>query len=245
MEVHHHPDTEKKSLKGYLLEGFMIFIAVIMGFFAESIREKINENHIEKQYIKSLVNNLQQDKAALTFTIEDNRKKIKGLDSLLLLSSKKMDVQNKLLLYNCSENYITFYSRFSSNDVTMMQLKNSGGLQYIKHAHAADSIAKYDQVIRSIYAAEVPYSKAINDATDAMCELIIIPINSDTSFFKNGNFSNKDLPLINNDSQKLKIFFNKISLEKGWTQNYINNLQEILPYTIRLIEFLKKEYAMD
>jgi hypothetical protein len=39
MEVHHHPDVEKKSFKEYLLEGLMIFIAVSLGFFAEQIRE--------------------------------------------------------------------------------------------------------------------------------------------------------------------------------------------------------------
>ena len=39
MEVHHHPEVEKKGFKEYILEGLMIFLAVMMGFFAESIRE--------------------------------------------------------------------------------------------------------------------------------------------------------------------------------------------------------------
>src|ERR1700753_2840179 len=45
MEVHHHPDLhhEKKPWKEYLLEGLMIFLAVTMGVFAESVREHINE----------------------------------------------------------------------------------------------------------------------------------------------------------------------------------------------------------
>lgn len=38
MEVHHHPHVEKKGFKEYLLEGLMIFVAVTMGFFAETIR---------------------------------------------------------------------------------------------------------------------------------------------------------------------------------------------------------------
>lgn len=44
MEVHHHPQIEKKNLKEYLLEGLMIFMAVTMGFFAEKIRENITEH---------------------------------------------------------------------------------------------------------------------------------------------------------------------------------------------------------
>lgn len=43
MEVHHHPDIEKKGLKEYLLEGLMIFLAVTLGFFAENFREHFAE----------------------------------------------------------------------------------------------------------------------------------------------------------------------------------------------------------
>ena len=41
MEVHHHPDLhhKRKHFREYLVEFFMIFLAVTMGFFAESIRE--------------------------------------------------------------------------------------------------------------------------------------------------------------------------------------------------------------
>jgi len=39
MEVHHHPELhhKHKPWKEYLLEGLMIFIAVMMGFIAEKI----------------------------------------------------------------------------------------------------------------------------------------------------------------------------------------------------------------
>ena len=39
MEVHHHPNVEKKNFKEYFLEFLMIFLAVTLGFFAENIRE--------------------------------------------------------------------------------------------------------------------------------------------------------------------------------------------------------------
>jgi hypothetical protein len=47
MEVHHHPDLNhaKKNWKGYFLEFLMIFLAVPLGFFAETIREHITESH--------------------------------------------------------------------------------------------------------------------------------------------------------------------------------------------------------
>lgn len=90
MEVHHHPHVEKKSFKDYLLEGLMIFIVVTMGFLAESWREHINNKEREKEYINSLINNLEQDKSSLNYAIDDNQKKINGLDSLLSLGFKDL-----------------------------------------------------------------------------------------------------------------------------------------------------------
>jgi hypothetical protein len=51
MEVHHHPNLhhEKKPWKEYFLEFLMIFLAVTMGFFAESLREHINERDRAKE----------------------------------------------------------------------------------------------------------------------------------------------------------------------------------------------------
>ena len=51
MEVHHHPKVEKKNFKEYLLEGLMIFIAVTLGFFAESIREHFTEVRVTNEYL--------------------------------------------------------------------------------------------------------------------------------------------------------------------------------------------------
>jgi len=40
MEMHHHPDLhrKKKNWKEYFLEFLMIFLAVTLGFFAETMR---------------------------------------------------------------------------------------------------------------------------------------------------------------------------------------------------------------
>lgn len=241
----HPPITEKKRFKTYLLEGLMIFIAVMLGFFAESLRENINDREKEKEYINSLINNLRQDTTDLTHTTRYNQIKIAGLDSILSLSSKNIpDPRIKALLYRYY-GYISMSSRFSSNDATMLQLQHSGGLQYIKRGHVADSIAFYDQMVRDIYAAEIPYLKAISDATDAMSELLILRLVTDTVYFRKGSPTDKELPLLTADAQNIEIFFNKISIERGWTQNYLDNIKQRIPYTIRLIELLKKEYDLD
>jgi hypothetical protein len=248
MEVHHHPDLDhkRKNIKEYFLEFLMIFLAVTMGFLAESLRENMGDKEKEKEYISSLISNLKQDTTNLNIAIRDNKAKHRGLDSLTFLSFKNLaEPVNRQQLYMITSKYVSFYSVFISDDATMLQLKNSGGLRLIKHNHVADSIAQYDLEIRGVYAAEAPYTKAANAAVESAQELLISTWFEDTAYVKNDEFTNKELPLLTNDPQKIRIFFNKISYERGWTRNYITNLEEALPYTTRLIAFLKKEYNIE
>lgn len=84
MEVHHHPEVEKKGFKEYILEGLMIFLAVFMGFIAENIREKVTDHEREKQYMESLVKDLASDTASLKagFPLKDER--LKSIDSIFM-----------------------------------------------------------------------------------------------------------------------------------------------------------------
>jgi hypothetical protein len=242
MEVHHHPDVHHKPQrwKEYLLEGLMIFIAVTMGFFAESVRETITANKKENEYVKSFVNDLSKDSLELRETIQENQHKLNGLDSLLKLADADLsDMGNRRLLYKYAFQSISFYSRFISNDATMMQLKNSGGLQYIRRHNAADSIARYDLEMRNIYAAETPYAKAISDALDAMSQLVVFNLKDSNSF------KSDHLILLTNDPVKMAVFFNKVSMERGWTENYVRNMSAEIPVVNRLRVFLKTKYNLD
>src|ERR1700686_354541 len=63
MEVHHHPDLRhrRKRWKEYFLEFLMIFLAVTLGFFAESYRESLGDKKKEKGYIRSMIEDLKND----------------------------------------------------------------------------------------------------------------------------------------------------------------------------------------
>src|SRR5688500_3809074 len=99
----HQTNTEKKRFKTYLLEGLMIFIAVMLGFFAESLREDKGDKKKEREYINSLVNNLEQDSLLLAEAINYNKGKIASLDSLISLSHQNLkNPRTKQLLYRYS-----------------------------------------------------------------------------------------------------------------------------------------------
>jgi hypothetical protein len=72
MEVHHHPNLnhKPKKWKEYFLEFVMIFLAVTMGFFAESYREDLRDGSKEREYIKSMVEDLKNDSTFLVISID-------------------------------------------------------------------------------------------------------------------------------------------------------------------------------
>ena len=63
MEIHHHTDLhhKKKKFKEYFLEFLMIFLAVTLGFFAETIRESITEHTRAKELAIAFYEELKSD----------------------------------------------------------------------------------------------------------------------------------------------------------------------------------------
>src|ERR1017187_6991410 len=82
MEVHHHPNVEKKNFKEYFLEFLMIFLAVTMGFFAEQIRESFVQRSEEKEYIQSFYEDLSSDERNLPTLLKWVQNDIDISDSL-------------------------------------------------------------------------------------------------------------------------------------------------------------------
>ena len=62
----------KKRLKDYLQEGLMIFVAVVMGFLAENVREGIGNREKERQYMLSYIKNLSRILLFFEHSIFDN-----------------------------------------------------------------------------------------------------------------------------------------------------------------------------
>ena len=85
MEVHKHPHhvTHKKKWGEYLLEFFMLFLAVFLGFVAENIREDSVEKHREKQFMVSLVKDLELDTSEISKSDNFRLQKIRALDSAI------------------------------------------------------------------------------------------------------------------------------------------------------------------
>ena len=153
MEVHHHPHVEKKSLKEYLLEGFMIFIAVSMGFFAENVREHITENKIAREMAESFYQELSVDSAKLTAVIDFRRKKEYACryvmryvkDSSLTAPTDSFYRNFTIALLQMGSN-----STFDPTDGILNQLQNSGTRRYFKNIQLQNAVSELGVTINFV-----------------------------------------------------------------------------------------------
>lgn len=167
MEAHHphHPIHYKKKWKEYLSEFLMIFLAVFLGFLAENFREHLSDREKEKEYIHSLVADLESDVANFKINSVLASKKINEIDTLinLLHSSNRNHYTNQI--YFLARAVTINAGSYTPNTRTFEQLKNSGGLRLIHQSAVADSITDYYQAIKWI--------ESENDFTAAFTEKYI------------------------------------------------------------------------
>jgi hypothetical protein len=152
MEVHKHPHhvTHKKKWGEYLLEFIMLFLAVFLGFLAENLREQTVEHHREKEYIQSLVEDLKSDTLQANEVLVKLNNRSIGIDSVIAALSSPEIIENSNNAYRLWSKNMGF-ADFISNDRTIQQLKNSGGLRLIRNKVVSDGIMKYDQVLRDYH----------------------------------------------------------------------------------------------
>ena len=147
MEVHHHAHTSRKKWTHYFWEFLMLFLAVFCGFLAEYQLEHLIEHQREKEYMRTMLEDLKSDSAMFETNIQLRTSRIKMIDTLVpLLGSTPI---------GNSGNDIYFFARSISpptnifpNDRTIQQLKSSGSLRLIRNKNISNNIMAYDQMIR-------------------------------------------------------------------------------------------------
>lgn len=148
MEVHHHHKHEQGSgWKESLKEFFMLFLAVLCGFFAEMQVHNSIEHKQEREYIHSIQEDISSDIRQMDRLLADWSRAEKGLDTLIGLLSGEAIKTDSREAYRLWTNYIGFED-FSYDDRTIQQLKNAGGLRLIEEKEVSNQIMRYDQAIR-------------------------------------------------------------------------------------------------
>jgi hypothetical protein len=144
MEVHKHPHhvMHKKKWGEYLLEFFMLFLAVFLGFIAENIREHQVERHRAGVLAKNLYKDIFQDSIALQEKLATRKAKEEQCayfisyvkdSSLTNLSSRFYPAFTWAFIQ-------TAQLLFEPNDGILNQLRNSGELRYFENSELQAAI---------------------------------------------------------------------------------------------------------
>ena len=151
MEVHHsHHPAHPKKWREHLLEFFMLFLAVTLGFVAENIREHYVERMRADQYLGQLVADLKEDTAKIDYCIRFKLHKEQQGDSIIQLLHEGNHTKDKSLLYYYSR-ILVIREPFYGTEGTLNQLEHAGGLRIIENDSLIRKINEYIAAKAKIY----------------------------------------------------------------------------------------------
>jgi hypothetical protein len=258
MEVHHHPEVEKKGFKEYILEGLMIFIAVFMGFIAENVRESVVEHNREKEYIKEMVNNLKYDTTRCNRNIASDQNNCRGLDSLRDELQKAIAGNvNGNKLYYFSMKYTSGLARATFNISAYTELRNSGSLRLIADKKLVADISDYYD--RRVMAAQsflpTELKEELRKTNDDFLnwayfdDLVKGFDHRDARFLPDYHYGkiltmSPELNLLSTNPAALQKLYNKVAEYEMGMKNYIFFMGWSRDGAVSLMGSIKKEYKL-
>ena len=245
MEIHAHTHTARKKWTHYFWEFLMLFLAVFCGSLAENFREHQVEHKREKQYMASLVEDLNTDISRISEYIRYREAKIKNADSLihLLISGE--------YVHAGGETYFLFIQSmrgwvFIPANGTMQQLKNSGGLRLIRKQNVVDSIIAYDGLISGQQfqdGVEQGFLNKLRDLTGDVFDagVFLETYNTATNQAVRPAGNPK---LISNNPGVINKLATQVIYVRGSTKFSLMDAERLKKSAARLIKYLTKEYHL-
>jgi hypothetical protein len=245
MEIHHpHHVTHKKKWNEYLLEFFMLFLAVTLGFFAENMRENFTDRERETQYMESMIEDLKSDTTQMAAMIKAKQSRNMMIDSLAFFIGSP-DYKSHL-------NDIYFFARsisppmnFFPNERTIQQLKSSGGLRLIRNIKVSNSIMEYDQKmvmqlsdIGDEENLRLEYRKSVRNLFDG--KVLMSMLNNSSRIEKPQN----NPPLFKVDKTGINDLIVDMQYVKKADQIQVVRYMELTKQATELIQLIKQEYHL-
>jgi hypothetical protein len=250
METHAH-DLHKAPGHGwthYFFEFFMLFLAVFCGFLAENLRENSIERHREKEYVTSLLKDLEFDTAQFNLHSTMVNKKMPFFDSVF----RFLDDPAAFNYKHSAGTFMNVYTEIFYKPVepTIQQLKNSGNLRLIENKKVLDSILAYDSWITGPFYdqndAVFQFQSRVLQFSEKMYDYHNFNqlINYNSAFNMNAD-STHYLTLISKDKALVLELYN-ITVGFKITNAYLNPaLVTSKASATNLMAFIKKEYHLE
>ena len=250
MEVHQHTHTPRKKWTHYFWEFLMLFLAVFCGFLAEYQLEHVIENQREKQFMRSMVEDLEKDIVGLETESKLVKIQYDKLDSLTEMIYKGELGQFQVTkMYELQRRYL-YPLTLKLVNRTELQLTNSGGMRLIRNKQVADSIIYYWGITELLYDTK----NNINVHRDRAKDISFIIFNNKyykhTEGFSLGftlDSSKGEPALMTRNPAVLSEFANRIShmsdlLKRNYKQGRVDHQASNAK---SLIQLIKKEYHLE
>lgn len=251
MDVHYLPSNRHlKSLKEYILELIIIFLAVILGFIANDFRDTYVEKSKAKEYATLLYNDLNMDNSSIQRVYNEKAWIELKYDSVeTILATKNIYEFNEFIYY--VERYLSNTTKFTTQDITYQQLRNSGNSKYIKDINLYIKIANYYTLYDQYNAIETGYGGSYRKDLTGIESTLFNPRDlTSLDNTKASNFYNLALrpaiplkPIIR-DIENLKLFYIKIDEAKKHANNTKLLLQKQKEVGLDIMKVLKEEYQL-
>lgn len=245
MEVHHHGHVHhEKKWKEYIFQFFMLFLAVFCGFLAEYELEHVIENKKEKQFMVSLVRDLESDTVQLNSIKNFRIRNIQQIDSAVYYLVEHNDGSIPLSQFNFSRLSLR---AFYQNSGTLDQLKNSGGLRLIRKKNVVDSIEGYDLQIKRMVLRDEYETRYLYDHNMIAGKMfdgnILAKVHADTAFYHKSSPSLQTA--IGIKKEYLGDYLNSLLRCRASYANNMSLQSSIKARAKTLIETIKNEYELE
>jgi len=246
MEIHKHPHhvTHKKKWGEYLLEFLMLFLAVFLGFIAENIRENVVEQHREKQFMESLVKDLELDCAYADTCNQVIDTRRSSIDSTLnyFIAHPKPSTIPAIVLRRMRRS--TWDQIFIDHTGTIDQLKYSGGLRLIRNRQIVDSIESYYQQVSRFGELGHELYRNNQDRIWSLEEKVLDPLGNFTYYQNRENLKDTAITIaIRTDY--LDEYLNHLIRLNNSARNDKNNNLTVIRKATDLILLIQKEYHLE
>ncbi len=245
MEVHTHTRTPRKNWTHYFWEFLMLFLAVFCGFLAEYQLEHKIEKDREKQFVNSLLKDLEADINSLKLNYQNQQAGVILMDSLFLL----LDDPPLAKLHGDDFYYFARmgprFVPFANNSKTFDQLRNSGGFRLISKPDVADRIMSYYLQFPLYRQLEDIYSREFEDYKRTASKII------DPAVFRQQEVGTRSIAR-SNDNPALRSYEPGLLKEMGLWTVYLNGTRKsilrlndsLMSNANELILFLRSEYRL-
>lgn len=262
MEVHHaHHPSHKKKWTEYLLEFFMLFLAVFLGFLVENYREHQVELHRTEKHMHTMVENLKYDTTRFARTFRANLMSARDLDSFRWEVSEMIAGKTNANRLYCLRFGMTSNSA-ATNSSAMTQLKSSGMLRMIKDELVSEMGDYYERYYNGLETGKEVMEKRRDQLNETMRSVFtyqgfeeflqwdtISTVNGPNPYIQkywlNVLTRNPPLKLLPTATANLHRLYDDLAAYKLSVRGYNGRLRSCHQQADSLMKHIKEEYGFD